>query len=137
VPLLEQVLNKYPEDVKLVFKNFPLGNHKNAIPAAKAAHAAEKQDKFWEFHDLLFQNYNRLNPTKMQEIAKQLELDLVKYQKDLENQKTKDLIRKDQSEGYRIGVTGTPAVYVNGKRLRSRNLSGFQRVIEKELNKNK
>jgi len=46
------------------------------------------------------------------------------------------LIRKDQSEGYRIGVGGTPAVYVNGKKLRNRNLSGFQRVIEKELKKN-
>ena len=136
MPLLEQVLNKYPEDVKLVIKNFPLGNHKNAIPAALAANAADKQGKLWEFHDLLYQNYNRLNPQKMQQIAEQLELDLVKYQKDLEDKKSKELIKRDQSEGYRIGVSGTPAVYVNGKKLRNRNLSGFQRVIEKELKKN-
>ena len=129
------MLNKYPEDVKIVFKNFPLGNHRNAIPAALAAHAADKQKKFWEFHDKLYENYNRLNPQKMQQIAEQLELDLVKYQKDLEDQKSKELIKRDQSEGYRIGVTGTPAVYVNGKRLRNRNLSGFQRIIEKELKK--
>jgi protein-disulfide isomerase len=60
VPLLEQVLEQYPNQVKLVYKNFPLRNHKFAKPAASAALAAGEQGKFWEFHDKLFQNYNQL-----------------------------------------------------------------------------
>ena len=65
MPVLEQVLEKNPDKVKLVFKNFPLRNHKFAMPAATAALAAEKQGKFWEFHDLLFKDYNRLNEQKV------------------------------------------------------------------------
>ena len=69
MPVFEQVLEKYPQDVKLVFKNFPLRNHKFAEKAAIAALAAGEQGKFWEFHDLLFKNYNKLSDQKIQEIA--------------------------------------------------------------------
>jgi protein-disulfide isomerase len=82
VPVLEQVLEKNPESLKLVFKHFPLRNHKFARPAAIAALAAEKQGKFWEFHDLLFKDYNRLNEQKVKEIARQLNLDMEKFEKD-------------------------------------------------------
>jgi protein-disulfide isomerase len=69
VPLLEQVLEKNPKTVKIVFKNFPIRSHKFAAQAAVAALAADRQGKFWEFHDELFNNYNRLNEEKVQEIA--------------------------------------------------------------------
>lgn len=62
VPLFKQVLEAYPVKVKLVFKNFPLKMHKNARAAATAALAADRQGKFWPLHDLLFENYNKLNP---------------------------------------------------------------------------
>jgi len=135
VPLLEQVLEKYPRKVKLVFKNYPLRNHKFAEPAAIAAHAAGKQGRFWEFHDLLFKNYNRLNAQKVEQIARQLDLDLTRFEKDQKDPRIKALIRRDLSDASRAGVRGTPAVYINGRFLRNRSLSGFRDIIEKELKK--
>jgi protein-disulfide isomerase len=135
VPLLGQVLEKNPQNVKLVFKNFPLRNHKFARQAAIAAHAAGKQGKFWEFHDLLFKNYNRLNNQKVQEIARQLNLDMAQFAKDQKDPQILALIRRDLSEAVKAGVNSTPTVFINGRLLRKRSLTGFQRMIEKELKK--
>ena len=135
MPLLGQVLEKYPQNVKLVFKNFPLRNHKFARPAAIAAHAASKQGKFWEFHDLLFKNYKRLNAKKVQEIARQLNLDMVQFSKDQKDPQIRKLIRRDLSDAAKADVQSTPSVFINGRLLRNRSLSGFQRMIEKELKK--
>lgn len=135
MPLLGQVLEKYPQNVKLVFKNFPLRNHKFARPAAIAAHAAGKQGKFWEFHDLLFKNYNRLNAKKVQELVRQLKLDPVQFKKDQKDPQIRALISRDLSDAAKADVQSTPSVFINGRLLRNRSLSGFQRMIEKELKK--
>jgi protein-disulfide isomerase len=128
VPVLEQVLEKNPNQVKLVFKNFPLRNHKFAMPAAIAALAAEKQGKFWEFHDLLFKNHNRLNEQKVKEIAQQLNLDMAKFVKDQKDPRIRAMINRDL-------VRGTPTVFINGRLLRNRSMAGFQELIEKALKK--
>ncbi len=133
MPVLEQVLEKYPNEVKLVFKNFPLRNHKFAMPAAIAALAAEKQGKFWEFHDLLFKDFNRLNAQKVKEIAQQLNLDMEKFDKDQQDPQIRAMINRDVSEGNRVGVRGTPTVFINGRLLRNRSMTGFQNLIEKSL----
>jgi protein-disulfide isomerase len=135
VPVLEQVLEKNPNQVKLVFKNFPLGNHKSAMPAAIAALAAERQGKFWEFHDLLFKYYNRLNEQKVNEIAQQLNLDMEKFEKDRKDPRIRAMINREVSEGNRAGVRGTPTVFINGRLLRNRSMAGFQELIEKALKK--
>ncbi len=135
MPVLEQVLEKNPNQVKLVYKNFPLRNHKFAMPAAIAALAAEKQGKFWEFHDLLFKDYNRLNEQKIKEIAQQLNLDMEKFEKDRKDPRIRAMINRDLSEGNRAGVRGTPTVFINGRLLRNRNPAGFQELIEKALKK--
>jgi protein-disulfide isomerase len=135
VPVLEQVLEKNPNQVKLVFKNFPIINHKFAMPAAVAALAAGKQGKFWEFHDLLFKDYNRLNEQKVKEIAQQLNLDMEKFEKDRKDPRIRAMINRDVSEGNRAGVRGTPTVFINGRLLRNRTLAGFQELIEKALKK--
>jgi protein-disulfide isomerase len=135
VPVLEQVLEKNPNQVKLVFKNFPLRNNKSAMPAAIAALAAEKQGKFWEFHDLLFKDYNRLNEQKIKEIAQQLNLDMEQFEKDRKDPRIRAMINRDMSEGNRVGVRGTPTVFINGRLLRNRNPAGFQELIEKALKK--
>jgi protein-disulfide isomerase len=135
VPVLEQVLEKNPDKVKLVFKNFPLRNHKFAMQAATAALAAEKQGKFWEFHDLLFKDYNRLNEQKVKEIAQKLKLDMEKFEKDRKDPQIRALINRDVSEGSRAGVRGTPTIFVNGRLLRNRSMAGFQELIEKALKK--
>ena len=135
MPLLEQVLEKYPKDVKAVFKNFPLRNHKLARPAAIAALAADKQDKFWEFHDLLFENYRGLSEEKIGEIAQKLGLDMEKFAADKRDPQILNMIRRDVSDGQRAGVSGTPTVFVNGRLLRNRSLRGFQTLIDKSLKK--
>ena len=135
MPVLEQVLEKNPDKVKLVFKNFPLRNHKFAMPAAIAAHAAEKQGKFWEFHDLLFKDYNSLNEQKVKEIAQQLNLDMEKFEKDQQDPQIRAMINRDLAEGNQAGVRGTPTIFINGRLLRNRSMAGFQELIEKALKK--
>jgi protein-disulfide isomerase len=135
VPVLEQVLEKNPNQVKLVFKNFPIRNHKFAMPAAIAALAAERQGKFWEFHDLLFKDYNHLNEQKIKEIAQQLKLDMDKFDKDRKDPQIRAMINRDLAEGNQAGVRGTPTVFVNGRLLRNRSPAGFQQLIEKALQK--
>jgi protein-disulfide isomerase len=135
VPLLEQVLEKYPQDVKVVFKNFPLQNHKYAMKAAVAALAAESQGKFWEFHDLLFKNYNKLNDQKIQDIAVAVGLNLEEYEKKKKDPALQTQVRRDLADGRRAGVRGTPTVFINGKRLRDRSLNGFQAAVDKQLEK--
>ncbi len=76
------MLEKNPKTVKIVFKNFPIRSHKFAIQAAVAALAAERQGKFWDFHDELFKHYDKLNEEKIQEIAGTLELDKAQFEKD-------------------------------------------------------
>ncbi len=135
MPLLEQVLEKYPDDVKIVFKNFPLRNHKFALKAATAALAAESQGKFWEFHDLLFKNYNKLNDQKISEIALELGLDQTEFEKKMKDPKITAMIRRDVRDGAQAGVRGTPTIFINGRRLNDRSLEGFQATIDTELQK--
>jgi len=135
VPVLEQVLEKYPDDVKIVFKNFPLRNHKFALKAATAALAAKSQGKFWEFHDLLFKNYNKLNDQKIHEIALELGLDQTEFEKKMKDPRIKAMIRQDLRDGAQAGVRATPTVFINGRRLKNRTLQGFQAAVDKELQK--
>ena len=133
MPLLEQVLEKNPKTVKIVFKNFPVRSHKFAAQAAVAALAADRQGKFWEFHDELFNNYNRLNEEKVQEIAAKLKLNKAQFEKDRKDPLLLEQVRHDFNEGIQAGVRGVPAVFVNGRKLKDRSLKKFQALIDKEL----
>jgi protein-disulfide isomerase len=133
VPLLEQVLEKNPDDVKIVFKNFPLRNHKFAMKAAIAALAAESEGKFWEFHDELYKNYNKLSDQKIREIALGLGFDQAEFEKKMKDPKIAAMIRQDLRDGAQAGVRGTPTIFINGRRLKNRSLQGFQAAIDKEL----
>jgi predicted DsbA family dithiol-disulfide isomerase len=134
-PILEQVLKKYPEDVKLVIKHFPLRMHKFAKKASRASLAAHKQNKFWEYHDMIFENYKGLNDDKFPEFAAALNLDVEKFKTDMNSKPMGDIIKKDMAEGKKAGVSGTPTVFINGKRLKSRGLKGFEKMIKQELEK--
>ena len=133
MPLLEQVLEQNPKTVKVVFKNFPIRSHKFAVPAAVAALAADRQGKFWNFHDELFKHYNRLNEDKIQEIATQLKLKKTQFEKDRKDPQLMEQIRRDYNEGIRIGIRSVPSVFINGRILKQRSLDGFQALIDKEL----
>jgi len=134
-PFFQQVLEKYPDNVKLVVKNFPLPSHKFAHKAATAALAANVQGKFWEFHSELFKNYKVINDTKIQEIAKELGLDMEKFVKDMQSTAINRLIARDVINGKQIGVRGTPTMFINGKAFKNKSLPGIYQVIEAELKK--
>jgi protein-disulfide isomerase len=133
VPLLEQLLEKYPTELRVVFKNFPIRSHKYAFTSAMAALAAGQQGKFWEFHDELFKNYNRLNDQKIQEIVKQLNLDQTKFNEDTKSPVEAARVRQDYEEGIRLGVRGTPTVFINGKKIKNRSMKNMEAAIEKEF----
>lgn len=133
VPLLKQVLDIYPGKVKLVFKHFPLSSHRNAQNAALTALAAQNQGKFWEMHDLLYANYNKLNAQKIDELAVEAGLDLNQVKKDRANPQLSARIKQDMEEGTAAGVRGTPTIFVNGRLLPERSLNGFRQLIDDEL----
>ncbi len=135
MPTLEQLLEKYPDQVKIVFKQFPLKSHRHAKQAAAATIAAEAQGKFWDFHDRLFENYNKLDDKKIRAIAVELGLDMAAFDGSLAHPATNATIQKDLSDGVKAGVRGTPAVFLNGKRTDRRSLKDFTRAVEKELAK--
>ncbi|MBW2107119.1 MAG: thioredoxin domain-containing protein [Deltaproteobacteria bacterium] len=133
MPLLEQVLEKYPKEVKLVVKNFPLRNHRYSRKAAVAALAADRQGKFWAFHDALFEDFSALSEKKIEELAQKLALDSKQFHRDVKDPKLQARIGRDIQDGRQAGVRGTPTVFINGRRLKQRTLTGFSAVIEKEL----
>ena len=96
--------------------------------------AAGKQGKFWEFHDLLFKDYNKLNDQKVTEIRTSLNLDADRFQREMLDPAIKAQIEADLRNGNSAGVRGTPTVFINGKLLRDKSLKGFQRQINQELN---
>jgi protein-disulfide isomerase len=129
------VLEKNTGKVKLVFKNFPLSRHQYAMKAAVAAMAAGKQGKFWEFHNRLFLEYNKLSDQKIRDIAKSLGLNMADFEKQMKNPNIMSQIEKDIINGRRADVTGTPTVFINGLRLRDWSQNGFQMLINRELKK--
>jgi protein-disulfide isomerase len=135
VPVLEQVLENNRQHVKLVFKNFPLNNHKFAMKAASAAIAAESRGKFWEFHDLLFKDYNRINDESIRTIALGLGFDVKEFENRMLAPAIRARIRQDMRDGSQAGVRGTPTIFINGKLLGNRTLQGFQMAVDKELKK--
>ena len=134
-PLLDSVLSRHPNDVKIVFKNFPIRSHRFAIPAAKAALAANKFGKFWEMHDLLFKSFSSLNDEVIKGIVKKLGLDTDEFQKALNDPTLEDQIKRDVQEGMKAEVRGTPTVFIGGRTLRVRSPKGFDDAIAKALEK--
>jgi len=131
--VFSQLLAKYPQDLKLVIKQYPLRNHPNARQAALAVLAAHKQGKFWEFHSQVFANQAELSTTKLDEIAESFDLDMVQYRKDLLSQDVLSMIVRDVREGQKIGVNGTPTIFLNGKQIKDRTFMGISELIEREL----
>ncbi|UCH81254.1 MAG: DsbA family protein [Nitrospiraceae bacterium] len=134
-PTLKQVLEAYPNDVKLVFKDFPLSFHKQAKNAAKAARAAGEQGKYWEMHDLIFEKFSTVNEAMMKEFAEKLNLDMNKFQADFNSTKYDNLIEQDINLGRTAGVTGTPSLFLNGKRMQRRSFEDFKAAIDEILKK--
>jgi protein-disulfide isomerase len=129
------VLEKYPNQIKFVYKHYPLRSHKFAVKAAKAALAAHADGKFWQFHDRLFKDYRNLNDKKISEIAVSLGFDPEQFNKKMADPAIQQLIQRDIDNGRQVGIRGIPTVFIRGKRLKDRSINGFEQMIAKELKK--
>lgn len=134
-PALNDVLKAYPKEVKLVFKQYPLPFHPHAKNATKASLAAFEQGKFWEMHDLIFANFTKLGEDKFKEFAAQLGLNMEKFNADYSSSKYDVQIQQDITLGNNVGVTGTPTLFINGKRQQGRSLDELKTTINNELKK--
>lgn len=115
--ILNDVLQIYIEEVKLMIKPFPSSNHLFAMKAAVAARAAHGQGKFWEFHRALFEKQTSLNDDSIQSIAGQLALDMTEFNQDLRSQHLKAMVDRDLREGRQLCINVTPTVFINDKYL--------------------
>lgn len=138
-PMIEALLDKYPDDVRLVYKHFPLSFHKAAKPTAIASVAAHEQGKFWELHDVLFESSASLDPSKIEQYAQQAGLDMERFRRDLAERRSdyEKLVNADYAAGTRIDVRGTPTLYINGKKVRNRTVEGMSAMVEAALAANK
>lgn len=116
-PQVKDLLEKLGENIRFVFRNFPLTQlHPYALLGAVAAEAAGLQGKFWEMHDMIYENQIDLSPNGVMDFAEQLGLDMTKFQQDLNNDELQDRIEHDFTTGINSGVNGTPSFYVNGEK---------------------
>lgn len=116
-PVLEAALKQHPRDVRLVFKHFPLTIHEHAEKAARAAVAAQKQNKFWDLHALLFENQQKLDPESVEGLAKGLGLDMKRFMQDRDSESTADFVTRDRKQGEALALKSTPSIFVNGRPL--------------------
>jgi len=114
-PVLHQILDEFRSDVKLYFKHYPLPQHTNARLAAEAAVAAQKQGKFWQFQDRLWEKSDELTPAEIEKAAKETGLDVTKFRQDMASEPTKARVQKDRSDGAAAGIQATPTLYINGR----------------------
>ena len=116
-PIIKSLQRSLGKNLKFVFRNFPLTEmHPNAMNAALAAEAAALQNKFWEMHDIIYENQQHLNDSNLLAYAEKIGLDLKRFKNDIKQQTLTDKIEQDFESGARSGVNGTPSFYVNGKK---------------------
>ncbi len=120
--------------MQIVWKHLPLSMHAKAPAAHAASEAAHQQGKFWEMHDLIFANQAQMAPEKYVEFARQIGLDVERFKRDLEAAGTKKRVDEDAREASSMGVTGTPAFFINGKYTSgAKPFEQFKEMIDSEL----
>jgi len=132
---LKQLLERYSGKVKLVYRDFPLDQlHPQARAAAEAARCANDQGKFWQYHDVLFQRPPDAAPQVLRTYAEQIGLDAAAFDRCLTSGIHREAVDRDVEDAARLGLTGTPAFFINGRPLTgAQPLEAFVRIIEDEL----
>src|SRR5918996_823668 len=133
---VNELKRTYGDKLRVAMKQNPLSFHPNARPAALAALAAGEQGKYWEMHEKLFANATQLDAPSLERYAKEIRVDLAKWKKEMENPRLADVIAKDQALAGQLGATGTPAFFINGRKISgAQPIDNFKRVIDEELGK--
>jgi len=134
VPTMKQLMKDYPGKIRLAFRQNPLPFHKDAPSAAKAALAANEQGKFWQMHDALFENQKDLSDENIKKVAKQVGLNMGRFEKDWKSTKYDAQIADDMNFAKSNRATGTPAFFINGVLVSgAQPVDNFKVVIDKLL----
>ncbi len=134
-PTLDAILKAYPNDVRLVWKDLPNDSiHKESTPAAVAAHCADRQGKFWEYHDFLFNRQTILSSGQYDQIAQDLKLDMKRFTSCVQAQDTLPVVQRDAEEGVALKIVATPLLYVGKEVLvGATSFADLQQTIERLL----
>ncbi len=134
LPILSAVMGKYPNDVKLVYKHFPLNSiHPNAQKAAEASECAKDQNKFWELHDWMFANQGSLDVASLKAAAQSLSMNVEVFNACLDGGSKAPIVNKDLQDGSSLGVQGTPTFFVNGRQVVGADSVGLNAAVDAEV----
>lgn len=144
-PQVQQILGEFGEHIKFVYRNFPLRlNHKNAQMASQAAEAAGLQGKYWEMHAKLFEEQEAWSPQSGGEVkesfigfAKELGLDVAKFEEDLDSDEVEDAVDEDYSSGLAAGVNSTPTFFLNGKKISPQSYEEFRSLVRTAIDQDR
>jgi|SRR5205809_903656 protein-disulfide isomerase len=134
-PIIKELMQRKGDDIRFVFRHFPLTQiHPDAALAAEAAEAAAAQGKFWEMHDMLYENQDALDPQSLSSYAGDLDLNVPQFQLELHEHTHQPRVREDFTSGIRSGVNGTPSFFINGRRHDGAwDLESLMAAIEEEM----
>jgi protein-disulfide isomerase len=132
-PTLERLVREYGNKVRLVVRDFPLNQHTEAFKAAEAAEAAREQGKFWEYIGILMRNQSALGIAKLKDYATEINLDRSRFDAALDSGKFGERVQLDLAEGMKLGVNGTPTLFINGRRVSDRSYEALKATIEANL----
>lgn len=135
-PTMNQIREEYGDDVRIAFKHMPLSIHAQAPAAHAASEAAHRQGKFWEMHDLIFANQRDLSAATFEKYARQLGLNIAQFKADSNSAGVKKRVADDLREASKLGITGTPSFFINGRYLSgAQPFPNFKRLIDEALEK--
>jgi len=132
-PVLERIVSEFGDRVRLVMRDFPLSQHANARKAAEAAEAAREQGKYWEYATVLFRNQSALGVDKLRQYASEIGLDRKRFDASLDSGKLAEKVQRDVIDGHKLGINGTPTLYINGKRVSDNSFVSVKSAVEAAL----
>lgn len=132
-PVLERIASEFGDRVRLVVRDFPLSQHADAYKAAEAAEAAREQGKYWEYAAVLFRNQSALGVDKLRQYATDLGLDRARFDAALDSGKLAEKVQRDLMDGRKLGVNGTPSIFINGKRVSDNSYDSLKSAVETVL----
>lgn len=141
-PVVKRLGEEFGDKIGIAYRHFPLSQHKNAKPAAYAAEAVAKQGKFWEMHNIIFDNQKKWAEDKnakevFSEYAKSIGLNMEQYNKDVDSQEVKDKVDSDYESGVRSKVDSTPTFFLNGDKIKNpANYDEFKKLIDDAIRNN-
>lgn len=129
-PVLEQLVKEYGNKVRLVTRDFPLSQHAEAFKAAEAAEAAREQGKYWEYIQILLRNQSALTVDKLKGYATEIALDRTRFDNALDSGKFTESVQRDVEDGMKLGINGTPTIFINGRRVSAKGHDELKATID-------